>query len=510
MTFDRDHLRSPRDTPSAAILVADDEPVNLDLLQAALEPEGYRVLRAGDGEEALAIAGKNPVDLILLDILMPGIDGVEVCRRIKGATNTVFIPVVMVTALDSTSDRIRALEAGADDFLSKPVDRQELLARTRSLLRLKSLRDGLENAYHSITSVTAMSAYVLHVIGEAEPMPADLDMELARAFLSTATKEGGAKLVFMGWQQKSPGVEGLLLSSDGLRLSSREYSLDPRTLRAMGIPWGSAPVGSGFSEGTAPGSYLHQDVSTYALWVSDGQSVVIATDYPRPPSDFDREALKTFALNSSYFRSISHHMRKTEEAFRYTIGALARAAEESDELTGQHIHRVNMYSALIAEDLGLPAREVEIIGYSAQMHDVGKIHIHPDIINKPEPLTAEEWEIMKTHCQAGTHILGRHPRLAMAAEIALTHHEKWDGSGYPQGLTGESIPVSGRIVALGDVYDALRSKRSYKTGLAHEKAAEIILVGDERSMPEHFDPAVLDVFLRRHRDFEEIYERLSE
>ncbi len=144
------------------------------------------------------------------------------------------------------------------------------------------------------------------------------------------------------------------------------------------------------------------------------------------------------------------------------------------------------------------------------MHDVGKIHVHPDILRKKGPLTAEEWEEIRKHCEAGAHILGNHPRLAVAAEIALSHHEKWDGSGYPRGLREEEIPLTGRIVALADVYDALRSRRSYKPGLSHQKAVEIILQGDGRSMPDHFDPRVLDVFRKRERDFAAIYERLPD
>ncbi|WP_287153076.1 HD domain-containing phosphohydrolase [Candidatus Solincola tengchongensis] len=164
----------------------------------------------------------------------------------------------------------------------------------------------------------------------------------------------------------------------------------------------------------------------------------------------------------------------------------------------------------MAEEIGLLSREVETIGYSAQMHDVGKIHVHPDILRKKGPLTAEEWEEIRKHCEAGAHILGNHPRLAVAAEIALSHHEKWDGSGYPRGLREEEIPLTGRIVALADVYDALRSRRSYKPGLSHQKAVEIILQGDGRSMPDHFDPRVLDVFRKRERDFAAIYERLPD
>ncbi len=175
--------------------------------------------------------------------------------------------------------------------------------------------------------------------------------------------------------------------------------------------------------------------------------------------------------------------------FYYTISALARAAEANDEDTGRHIQRVNKYAALVASELGLPAREVEAISRSAQMHDVGKVHIHPDILRKTSKLTPEEWEIMKTHCEAGARILGDHPRLRVAAEIASTHHERWDGTGYPRGLQGEEIPISGRICIVADIYDALRSARSYKPAFSHDQAAKHHPAGGRKDRTGPLRPA---------------------
>jgi HD-GYP domain-containing protein (c-di-GMP phosphodiesterase class II) len=138
------------------------------------------------------------------------------------------------------------------------------------------------------------------------------------------------------------------------------------------------------------------------------------------------------------------------------------------------------------------------------------MHIHPDILRKPGKLSREEWEIMKTHCEEGARILGDHPHLRMAAEIASTHHERWDGTGYPRGLKGEEIPVSGRICIVADIYDALRSARSYKPAFSHDQTAKIILEGDGRTEPGHFDPRALEAFRRRQRDFEEIYASMSD
>ncbi len=494
------------DLEGALVLAVDDEPVNLDFLQAVLEPEGYRILRAGDGEKALRAMDEYPVDLVLLDILMPGMHGVEVCRRIKTDPRTAFVPVVMVTALDSTADRVRSLEAGADDFLNKPVDRQELLARVRSLLRLKSMRDGLEGAYQSMASVTTLSAFLLRSSEESDALASEADRELAQTFLATSSDQRGPGRIFLGHSTPPQGITGTLFTATphGLEEQGRIYS--HAVLKAMGIP----EEGSGLEGSVACGVYTPEGAGSEAAWVSDGRNLVVASAYPGAISAFDLEALKTFFLNATFFQALSRRMQETEEAFRYTVQALARASEVNDELTGEHILRINLYAAFLASELGLPPREVEVIGYSAQMHDVGKIHVHPDIIRKPGPLTEEEWEIVKTHCEAGAHILGTHPRLAVAAEIALTHHEKFDGSGYPRGLRGEEIPLSGRIVAVCDVYDALRSRRSYKEGLSHERAVEIILEGDGRSVPEHFDPRLLSIFRSRHRRFAEIYDSLAD
>jgi putative two-component system response regulator len=158
--------------------------------------------------------------------------------------------------------------------------------------------------------------------------------------------------------------------------------------------------------------------------------------------------------------------------------------------------------------MGLPAHTCDAIFHASPMHDIGKIGIPDNVLLKEGPLTPEEWEIMKTHCEIGAQILltGTSPYIRMGAEIALSHHERWDGSGYPHGLKHKAIPLSARIMQICDVYDALRSRRPYKPAFSHDRSVEIITTGDGRTRPEHFDPDILSMFSQHHSKFNEIFD----
>ena len=199
---------------------------------------------------------------------------------------------------------------------------------------------------------------------------------------------------------------------------------------------------------------------------------------------------------------------ETEEAFRLSIHMLALAAEIHDEDTAKHISRTNDYSYFLAGKLGLPEAFCNEIRYSAQLHDVGKMSIDSGVLKKNGPLGPDERDEMNLHPAYGFRILDHSDRLVMAADIAHSHHEKWDGTGYPNGLSGEEIPLSARIVAMADIYDALRAERCYKPAFDHERTCSIILHGDERLDPlGHFDPQVLAVFAENHGEMEAIWDR---
>ena len=331
------------------ILVVDDQIQNLELLAAHLVPQGYEVVTATNGEEALARLASYQVDLILLDILMPGMDGFALTARIRKDSKHRQLPIILVTALKDREDRIRGIEAGCDDFISKPIDKLELLARVRSLLKVKAYNDLMSNYRDEL-----------------------------------------------------------------------EHEVSNRT-----------------------------------------------------------EDLKTA-------------LERIKNASLETIYRLSVASEYRDEDTGAHIQRVSRYSAAVARRMGLDASTVESILYAAPMHDLGKIGIPDQILVKPTKLDPEEWEIMKTHTVIGAKILkgSEAEYISIAETIAFCHHEKWDGSGYPNGLKGKAIPITSRITAIADVFDALTSKRPYKPAFRVEKAFGII----EEGKGSHFDPDVVAAF----------------
>jgi putative two-component system response regulator len=356
----------------ARILVVDDEPINVRILVDLLRPS-YDLVVAKNGLEALdRLRGDTAPDLALLDVMMPGMDGLELCRRMKADPRTVEVPVIFVSALGQSNDEMQGFELGAVDYVTKPISPPVLLARVRTHVALRRARLALARQNRSL-----------------EQMVAARTGELA----------------------------------------------------------------------------LTQDA---------------------------------------------------------TILALASLAAARDHETGAHIRRTQHYVRRLAEELrrhprfvdALTDRAIETLFKAAPLHDIGKVGIPDAILLKPGRLTAEEFEIMKTHPaigrQALTAALDRDASptefLKAAIDICGSHHEKWDGSGYPEGLRGEQIPLGARLMALADVYDALTSRRIYKDALGHLEAFRIIVEGDGRQ----FDPAVVAAFLRCVDDFQDIARRYAD
>ncbi|OQY16358.1 MAG: hypothetical protein B6I36_10370 [Desulfobacteraceae bacterium 4572_35.1] len=348
------------DEPKNQVLIVDDSDFNVDALIDALGDD-YDLRVAVNGETALKIIGKVVTpDLILLDIMMPGMSGYEVCEALKANDATRGIPIIFLTALTDVGDQEKGFNLGAEDYIMKPFTPQIVKARVDIHLKLKKYRDHLTE------------------------MVAKKTEQLAHA----------------------------------------------------------------------------------------------------------QEAI---------------------------ITSMAIMAEFRDPETGAHIQRTKAYVRALAQAVNVklgkfvPQLDVEILTNAAPLHDIGKVAIPDDILFKSGRLTREEFATMQQHSSDGAEVIrraesvtGTNLLLQTAREVAESHHEKWDGSGYPNGLSGESIPIAARIMAIADVYDALISKRPYKAAMSHEEATHIILYGDEITKPQHFDPLVLDCFKCINEQFHSI------
>lgn len=353
------------------ILCVDDTPANLYLLVELLKG-AYRVKTATTGAQALQIVAVSLPDLILLDVMMPGMDGYEVCRRLKADATSRDIPILFLTAKTQAEDEALGLNLGAADYIHKPISPPILLARVNHHLKIKRYNDLLQDRNHWLEKEVSRRIGQLH------------RMQAATIHVITTVAE-------------------------------------------------------------------FRDEET------------------------------------------GNHIRRTQEYMRLIVEEMSRFVEHADSLT--------------------PDRRVQIVN-SAPLHDVGKVAIPDTILLKPGRLTAEEFEIMKTHSIRGDEILSQAMKnlgdtggfLETARQIARSHHEKWNGSGYPDGLAGTAIPLPARMMAVADVYDAVRSERPYKKGMSHAEAFAILRDG----RGSHFDPQIVDVFLCFDEKVQQIREQWTD
>lgn len=360
------------EAPRPTVLVVDDAPENISLMSSLLKAD-YRTKVATNGEKALQIAeSSSPPDLILLDIMMPEMDGYEVCRRLKASEKTRDIPVIFLTAMTGAQDEQHGFELGAVDYITKPISPPIVMARVKTHLQLKTARDFLKDK----------------------------------------------------------------------------------------------------------GEYLEQEVARRMLEVATIQDVAMV--------------------------------------------AMGSLAETRDNETGNHIRRTQHYLRLLATKLrDLPRFQrfltpdtIAVLFKSAPLHDIGKVGIPDRILLKPGKLTDDEFEIMKTHTALGRDAILAAENLLNtpssflrhAREIAYSHHERWDGTGYPEGLSGDDIPISGRLMAVADVYDALITRRVYKPAFSFDMAVDIIT----SDAGTHFDPDVVEAFLKARTEFEEIARQFAD
>ena len=497
---------------SYTILIADDEEVNLNLYRESLKAEGYNIISARDGGEALNIAVSHQPDIIISDVMMPNLSGIELTKILKANPVTAFIPVILVTGLTDFEDVLKGLDAGADDYLSKPVNILELQTRIRGALKTRELQRSLNSENRTISTLTNYSS---SLISQFNPVSFNYDAYVQN-IIDILLKNYNESIRNTPWgiivgRLESNSIYGEIFfkDSNGV-IQSSSISIPIERLTFPSIV--SSPI---FHSNDCNGKFPTIHTNAIEVEVTNFASIRIETDiiifinFSYRINLYDLEILNYLFLLCESFKRLSMQIKDTENAFRYAVDALSRAAEANDEDTGNHIVRVNEYSKVIAKELRLSDRFIEDIGFLAQMHDVGKIHIHPDILRKKGALNDIEFAEVKKHPVYGAKILGDDIRLSMAKNIALTHHERFDGSGYPSGLKQKEIPLEGRIVSLADIYDALRNQRSYKPAYDHDTTVRIISQGDGRTLPSHFDPEVLKAFIRIQTEFDEIYKKLK-
>lgn len=494
------------------ILVVDDSAVVASTLRGWLARHGYEVVTASSGAEALALAASLP-DLVLLDLTLPDLSGVEVLQRLRCDEALSRIPVVVLTASTARADRIKCLESGAEEFLSKPIDEAELIARVRSLLRAKRLSDHLLRSFLELDrlgefaeSLTVQSladwraaevaaAMVHHLLGGVPNAPHHPRYAWAGELVGRRVVGGSWYWRDGVWQQHTT-----FFSSSGLQDALAPFG------RGGGQFASKTPMPVHlanllrFPTDPVPENFV-------GLWWEGG--VIIAAGYPWEVGAWEFPLLRATTRSWRVFERLRWEARQAEQAFFRTLEALALAAEFYEPDTAAHVRRVGAFSRELARALGCEPHFVKWLARSAQVHDLGKMTIPLTLVLKRGQLTPEEHAVMRRHTVNGARLLVGGQQLEMARRIARSHHENFDGSGYPEGLRGEEIPLEARIVRVVDVYDALRSRRPYKDALSHDQALHVMRHGDERVRPSYWDPTVLTAFCDLERRIAALYANLQ-
>ena len=514
--------RTPR------VLIVDDQVQNVKLLEAFLRTMSLpaELEEAFDGIEALQKVDQFKPDLILLDIMMPGLDGFEVCRRIKSDTRTRYITIIIITALDHIDERVKGIEAGADDFLTKPVNKVELIARTKMLLKTKGLNDKVLRYKDTLQQLIELTSFskryaardvLLNSFAHSAARLTGLEQVaiIFRAGDDDFRIVGGHGVYEEGggnkFQTMGVGATGWILRN-GEPLVVRSDDDDQQAFFSLDSGFVGVPLKSfdGIVFGTinAYGERVETDeevLGVLSLMAQRISSEIQLKDHSRKLEGM--VATRTTELRSTLQELESANVEITH-AQEETIFRLSLAAEFKDEATAAHLNRMSNYSHAIATAMGMKESYCTLIRLAAPMHDVGKIGIPDSLLLKPGKLTAEEYDEMKKHTIIGGRILsGSSSRLLQMSErIALSHHEKYGGGGYPYGLVSEDIHLEGRIVALADVFDALITRRPYKDPMPMEKALSII----KEDTGPHFDPRVSSAFFQALEEILKVKERFQE
>lgn len=503
-----------------SVLIVDDDPQARALSRRMLEREGYSVCEASNGVEALESIPACLPDVIVLDSRMPILDGLECARRLKTQTGTQDIPIIMLSAAGEAKDIEAGLEAGVDEYITKPFRAREFALRVRSMARLQRSKAELIWSNQRCWE-QARTLQVLLDLSVGLAASDDLDTILSKAVAAAAELTHCRRISVM-----LPDAQGAHLTI------ARHIGIDDKMAAAVRVPVGKAIAGQVFASGRQivvnypeeieqrrnrydAGFFVSAPLISKALRATRRVVGVInitdrLTQRPFEPSELELLDLLCNIAATAIDDLLSRQER--DEAQDSIVGALATLAEYRDADTASHLDRVTRYAVMLARSLrdtgqykGQVDRAfVHCLRRAMPLHDIGKVGVPDNILLKPGKLTAAEMEQMKRHAEDGARtiraIRERMPAvefLQMAEDIAWSHHERWDGMGYPRGLARTDIPLSARIAAVADVYDALTTRRVYKEPVSHETAIDIL----RRDAGSHFDPIIIDTMMTRESDF---------